>query len=52
MTVRYSSDHPGVVTITRDGSAIRAAGTGVATVTVTVRYRGKNATGHFVIDVS
>ena len=52
MTVRYSSDHPGVVTVSRDGSAIRTAGAGVATVTATVRYQGKSATGRFVIDVS
>ena len=51
MTVRYVSDHPDVVTVSHDGSALRAVGPGPATVTVSVTYRGKTATGTFVIDV-
>jgi beta-glucosidase len=51
MTVRYSSDHPGVVSVSDDGTAIRAAGAGPATITVIVTYRGRTATGSFVVDV-
>ena len=51
MTVRYVSDHPDVVTVSHDGSALRAVGPGPATVTVSVSYRGQTATGTFVIDV-
>jgi hypothetical protein len=39
------------VTGSRDGSTIRALGAGPATVTATVTYRGKSATGSFVVDV-
>jgi beta-glucosidase len=51
MIVRYSSDHPAVVSVGRDGSALRAVGPGPATITATVRYRGRTATGTFVVDV-
>jgi beta-glucosidase len=51
MIVRYSSDRPDVVSISRDGSAIRALRPGPATITATVRYRGRTATGTFVVDV-
>ena len=49
MTVCYSSDRPGVVTVGRHG--IRTVAPGVATVTATVSYRGQHATGSFVVDV-
>jgi beta-glucosidase len=51
MIVRYSSDHPDVVRVSRGGSAIRAVGAGPATITATVRYHGGTATGTFVVDV-
>jgi beta-glucosidase len=51
MTVRYSSDHPAVVSVSPDGSALRAVSPGPATITATVRYRGRTATGHVVVDV-
>jgi beta-glucosidase len=51
MTVRYSSDHPDVVTVSGNGSIIRATGVGVATVTATVTNHGKSASGSFVADV-
>jgi beta-glucosidase len=49
MTVRYSSDRPGVVAVGRHG--IRTVTPGVATVTATVSYHGQHATGSFVVDV-
>jgi beta-glucosidase len=51
MTVRYSSDRPGVVSTGADGSVIRAVGTGPATITATVTYHGASASGTFVVDV-
>jgi beta-glucosidase len=51
MTVRYSSDRPDVVSTGPDGSVIRAVGTGPATITATVSYHGRSATGTFVVDV-
>jgi beta-glucosidase len=51
MIVRYSSDHPDVVSITRGGSTITAVGSGPATITATVMYHGRTATGTFVVDV-
>jgi beta-glucosidase len=51
MIVRYASDRPDVVSVGRGGSAIRAVSPGPATVTVTVTYRGRTATGSFVVDV-
>lgn len=51
MTVRYSSDHPDVVAVSGNGSVIRVTLAGVATVTATVTYHGKSATGSFVVDV-
>jgi beta-glucosidase len=50
LTVRYSSDRPGTVRVSPDGS-LRAVGAGPATITATVRYHGKTATGTFVVDV-
>jgi beta-glucosidase len=50
LTVRYSSDRPGTVRVGPDGS-LRAVGAGPATITATVRYHGKTATGTFVVDV-
>ncbi|MGE5136267.1 MAG: glycoside hydrolase family 3 C-terminal domain-containing protein [Gemmatimonadota bacterium] len=51
MTVRYSSDNPGVVRVSPDGTALRAAGPGPATITATVSYRGRTAAGSVVVDV-
>ena len=51
MTVRYSSDHPRVVSVTRHGTTLRAVGAGPATITATVTYHGKSVTGTFVVDV-
>jgi beta-glucosidase len=51
MTVRYSSDHPDVVGVSSDGSALRAVGPGPATITATVTYGGKTAVGRVVVDV-
>jgi beta-glucosidase len=50
LTVRYSSDRPGTVRVGPDGS-LRAVGAGPATITATVSYHGKTATGTFVVDV-
>jgi hypothetical protein len=52
MTVRYASDHPDVVSVSRDGSALRAVGPGPATITATVEYRGKTVTGSVVVGVN
>ena len=49
MTVEYTSNRPGVVSVT-DG-VIRAVGTGVATVTAKVTYNGESESGDFVIYV-
>jgi beta-glucosidase len=51
MIVRYRSDRPDVVSVSRDGSALRAVSAGPATITATVLYRGRTATGSFVVDV-
>jgi beta-glucosidase len=50
MTVRYRSDRPNVVSVNRSG-VITTVGSGVATVTATVGYHGRQATGTFVVDV-
>jgi beta-glucosidase len=49
MRVRYRSDHPRVVAVRRNGALHTTSRHGVATVTVTVSYRGTSATGQFVI---
>jgi beta-glucosidase len=51
MTVRYTSDRPDVVSVGHDGSMIRAVSPGPATITATVQYHGRTATGTFVVDV-
>jgi beta-glucosidase len=51
MITRYSSDHPDVVAVSRDGTTLSAVGAGPATITVTVRYHGRTVTGSFVVDV-
>ena len=51
MSVRYTSDRPGVVSVSHGGSALRAVGPGPATITATVLYHGRTATGTFVVDV-
>ena len=50
LTVRYTSDRSSVVRVDRNG-AIRAVGTGIATVTATVRYHGGKASTSFTVDV-
>lgn len=50
MTVHYRSDRPDVVSISRNGT-IHTVGGGVATVTATVEYHGRTATGSFVVGV-
>jgi beta-glucosidase len=50
MAVHYRSDHPNVVSVGRNG-VIHTMGSGVATVTATVEYHGRTATGSFAVDV-
>ncbi len=50
LTVRYTSDRSSVVRVDRNGT-IRAVGTGIATVTATVRYHGGSASTSFTVDV-
>ncbi|MGH3416689.1 MAG: hypothetical protein ACRDVE_11565 [Actinocrinis sp.] len=50
MTVKYTSDRPGVVRVDHN-QLIRTVGTGVATVTATVNYHGVSASAKFVVDV-
>jgi beta-glucosidase len=50
MTVRYRSDRPNVVSVSRSG-VLRTVGGGVATVTATVWYHGVQKSGTFVMDV-
>jgi beta-glucosidase len=49
MIVRYASDRPDVVSVR--GSVLRAVAAGPATITATVLYRGRAATGTFTVDV-
>lgn len=51
MIVRYSTDHPDVVSVSRGGTVLTAVGTGPATITATVRYHGASAVGSVVVDV-
>ena len=51
MTIRYTSDRPDIVSVSQGGSVLRAMRTGPATITATVRYHGRTATGAFVVDV-
>jgi beta-glucosidase len=51
MIVRYTSDRPDVVSVSCDGSAIRALSAGPATITATVLYRGRTATSSFIVYV-
>ncbi len=51
LTVTYRSDRPQVVRVDH-GSVIRTVGSGVATVTATVRYNGGTATTSFVVHVA
>lgn len=50
MTVRYTSDRPGTVGAGPGGS-LRAIAAGPATITATVSYHGKTATGTAVVYV-
>ena len=50
MSVRYTSNRPSVVSV-KSEDQLRTGHSGVATVTATVSYHGKQATGSFVIDV-
>jgi hypothetical protein len=45
--VRYSSDNPGVVSVSN--GAIRTVANGAATITASVTYNGVTATGQFVV---
>jgi beta-glucosidase len=51
MTVRYSSDRPGTVGVAPGGRSLTAVAPGPATITATVSYHGKTATGTAVIYV-
>ncbi|HEY3872308.1 MAG TPA: glycoside hydrolase family 3 C-terminal domain-containing protein [Actinocrinis sp.] len=51
MTVRYSSNNPHVVSVSHHGTVLRAVGAGPATITATVSYHGRSATGTVVVDV-
>ncbi len=51
MVVRYTSDRPSAVDVSHDGTTLRAVGTGPATITATVTYRGRTTTGSVVVDV-
>jgi beta-glucosidase len=51
MTVRYASDRPGAVSVSGDGTALRAVAAGPATITATVTYQGRTAAGTFIVDV-
>jgi beta-glucosidase len=51
LSVRYCSNRPGVVRVEHTGT-IRTVGTGVATVTVLVRYHGTTVRTSFVVDVA
>ena len=51
MTVRDHSDRPQVVSVSHGGAALHAVGAVPATITATVIYHGKTATGSFVVDV-
>ncbi|WP_345630256.1 glycoside hydrolase family 3 C-terminal domain-containing protein [Rugosimonospora acidiphila] len=50
MTFSYSSDRPQVVSVDHNGK-IRTVANGAATVTATVRYKGKSASTSFVVRV-
>lgn len=51
MTVKYSTNRSSVVSVKSGRTALRTSHSGVATVTATVSYHGKTATGTFVVDV-
>jgi beta-glucosidase len=51
MTVCYSSDRPGTVGVAPGGRSLTAVAPGPATITATVSYHGKTATGTAVIYV-
>ncbi|MBV9197438.1 MAG: glycoside hydrolase family 3 C-terminal domain-containing protein [Solirubrobacterales bacterium] len=50
MTFSYSSDHPDVVAVGRNGSIHTGSTQGVATITATVTYRRVTKTAQFIID--
>ena len=51
LTVTYRSDRPQVVRVD-GGRTVRTVGSGVATVTATVHYRGGTASTSFVVRVA
>jgi beta-glucosidase len=51
LTVRYSSNRPNVVAVTHGGT-LRTVGSGIATVSVAVGYRGHTVRTSFVVDVA
>ena len=50
LDVSYSSNRPDVVQVNRD--ALRTVGSGIATITATVRYHGGEASTTFTVDVA
>jgi len=50
LRVRYSSDHPGVVSV-EPGGTLRTLSNGVATITATVTYHGVSRSTQFVVRV-
>jgi beta-glucosidase len=52
MVVRYSTDRPDTIRVSRGGTVLTAAAPGPATITATVSYHGKVVRGSVVVDVS
>jgi len=52
MRVRYRSNRRDVVAVEQHGTALRAVGSGVATVTVHATYRGRRVSTSFVVNVA
>jgi hypothetical protein len=51
LSVSYTSDRSNVVRVTRSNT-LKAVGSGIATVTATVRYHGQEASTSFTVDVA
>ncbi|HEU5008881.1 MAG TPA: glycoside hydrolase family 3 C-terminal domain-containing protein [Jatrophihabitantaceae bacterium] len=51
LTVAYTSDRSNVVRVSRH-NVLKAVGSGIATVTATVRYHGQTASTSFTVDVA
>ncbi|MDH2414405.1 glycoside hydrolase family 3 C-terminal domain-containing protein [Nocardioides sp. CER19] len=52
MKVRYHSNRRDVVAVEQGGTVLRAAGSGIATVTVDATYHGRTASTSFVVNVA